>query len=418
MLSCTVESDGAGAACAVFVAVLLAGCGVADADPDLTSVRDSAGIAIVENQWPDSADIAWWVIEAPPLADIGGEDGGEAYALYQVSSAARLADGRIVVANGGGGDVRYFSEDGEHLRTSGRRGGGPGEFQRPGQIFVAAGDTVLVADPFVRRISVLDPQGTFVRELATAAAGGDGAAFFSPTESFEDGTLLGIRGFSPDMNSTEVQRPDMAIVTMSPSGDQDTLMTIPGSEMRLTIRRRAAGSGPNAIGSISIGRPPFRKSTGYAVGNGSLYVGTQDAAEVRVYGRDGTLRRIVRTGATLRPVTPDDVSAWIDFETADLDPEQQQQRRAALSADPPGDVIPPYGSIEVDRAGNLWIADFDTRVAPRGRWTVYDPEGRILARVQLPPGINIQEIADDYVLGIVRDELDVEHVRLYTLLRP
>jgi hypothetical protein len=409
---------GAGAAGAVFVAVLLAGCGAADADPDLTSVRDSAGIAIVENEWPDSADIAWWVIDSPPLADIGGEDGGEAYALYQVSSAARLADGRIVVANGGGGDVRYFAEDGEHLRTSGRRGGGPGEFQRPGQIFVAAGDTVLVADPFVRRISVLDPQGTFVRELATTAAGGDVAGFFSPTERFEDGTLLGIRSFSPDMNSTEVQRPDMAVVIMSPSGEQDTLMTIPGSEMRLTIRRRAAGSGPDAIGSISIGRPPFRKSTSYAVGNASLYVGTQDAAEVRVHGRDGTLRRIVRTGATLRPVTPDDVSAWIDYEVADLDPEQQQQRRDALSADPPGDVIPPYGSIEVDRAGNLWIADFDTRVAPRGRWTVYDPEGRILARVQLPPGINIQEIADDYVLGIVRDELDVEHVRLYTLRRP
>ena len=55
-------------------------------------------------------------------------------------------NGRLVVTNGGSADVRYYAADGAHLRTTGRRGQGPGEFQRPGLLLPLAGVSVLVVD--------------------------------------------------------------------------------------------------------------------------------------------------------------------------------------------------------------------------------------------------------------------------------
>jgi hypothetical protein len=43
--------------------------------------------------------------------------------------------------------------------------------------------------------------------------------------------------------------------------------------------------------------------------------------------------------------------------------------------------------------------------------------GRILARVQMPSKFRVQEIGEDYVLGVWRDDLDVESVRVYGLRR-
>jgi hypothetical protein len=51
------------------------------------------------------------------------------------------------------------------------------------------------------------------------------------------------------------------------------------------------------------------------------------------------------------------------------------------------------------------------------RWIVLDSTGHPAARVRTPPGLYPLEIGFDYVLGMALDELDVETVRLYRLLK-
>jgi hypothetical protein len=41
-----------------------------------------------------------------------------------------------------------------------------------------------------------------------------------------------------------------------------------------------------------------------------------------------------------------------------------------------------------------------------------------VARVSLPKSLNLFEIGADYVLGEVRDDLNVEYVQLFALSRP
>jgi len=52
---------------------------------------------------------------------------------------------------------------------------------------------------------------------------------------------------------------------------------------------------------------------------------------------------------------------------------------------------------------------------PQPTWTVFADDGHVLGTVDTPPGLEIYQIGNDYVLGVWRDETDVEHVRLYGL---
>ena len=51
------------------------------------------------------------------------------------------------------------------------------------------------------------------------------------------------------------------------------------------------------------------------------------------------------------------------------------------------------------------------------RWTVFDSQGVMLGVVQTPPAFLVYQIGADFVLGSWSDELDVEHVRLYELIK-
>jgi hypothetical protein len=52
------------------------------------------------------------------------------------------------------------------------------------------------------------------------------------------------------------------------------------------------------------------------------------------------------------------------------------------------------------------------------RWTVFDREHRMLGTVTTPPRFIVSWIGEDLVLGIWRDEFDVEYVRGYELIKP
>lgn len=96
------------------------------------------------------------------------------------------------------------------------------------------------------------------------------------------------------------------------------------------------------------------------------------------------------------------------------------QTRERLEPRPRVPAVPAFAELEVDDAGRLWVRDFampwqDDRPA---RWNVHDADGRLLGTVEVPADLRVTHIARDAVVGITRDDLDVEHVRVYALRRP
>jgi hypothetical protein len=205
-------------------------------------------------------------------------------------------------------------------------------------------------------------------------------------------------------------RPDVVYVAITPGAEtQDTLGRFTGTERFIDV-----GTTGGRITSINVTTAPFGKATTVLPAGAELFVATQDAAQVEIYGADGALRSIIRTGVPLRPVTPDLVEDLLERRYADLPPEQAKAARQATAALPAGKSVPPYGKVALDRSGDLWIQDYPI-VSDENRWTVYSADGLPLARIALPPEFTPYDIGDGWILGRELDELEVEHVRIYEI---
>ena len=250
------------------LAASAATCGDAEEGrSDLNSVvRDSAGVTIVENERsaPDTR-LGWRIAESPTLS-IGAFEGDPAYELYQVMDAARLPDGRIVVANAGTGELRVFDASGAHLESWGGRGEGPGEFGEfaaPFSVEAWPGDSIAASDTYARRVSIFDAHGvhgrTFVLEDPYYRLFGvmpDGKMCLGTIPAFEAGTM-----------GTGMVRREVEYAIASPDGSLHVALgTYPASEWYIF----AEGGG------MAVYPQPFRHSAIARVWGDLIVIGSND----------------------------------------------------------------------------------------------------------------------------------------------
>jgi hypothetical protein len=176
---------------AIVLTCTVAACGgdvrPAQSKPDI--VRDSAGIAIVENRAPAWSETEAWRVADTATLQMGVAEGDPDHEFYQIAGVARLSDGTIVVANAGTQQLRYFAPDGSLRATAGRKGGGPGEFEMLTTLIGIPGDSVLTFDASHRRFSVFDASGRHVRDFGTSAGGGSAVSLL-PLGRLDDGTYI------------------------------------------------------------------------------------------------------------------------------------------------------------------------------------------------------------------------------------
>ena len=94
---------------------------------------------------------------------------GDAPGYFDRPSAVAVApDGTIYVADGHGGDsnarIVKIAPDGKVVKTWGKKGSGPGEFNEPHGIALDSAGRVFVADRVNSRIQIFDPDGKFLAE--------------------------------------------------------------------------------------------------------------------------------------------------------------------------------------------------------------------------------------------------------------
>jgi hypothetical protein len=399
----------------VALPLLLASCGDSPARSTTAAVvRDSAGIAIVENPAETGDSLAWRIASRPEL-DVGG-GAAPAEQLFQALAATRLADGRVVVANAGTHELRFYAPDGRHLLSAGREGDGPGEFRHLGWVGLLSGDTLAAWDDVQGRLSVFDPRGRFVRAFTPSGLPG---AFPRLHGALADGSFVLSTGI--DLASLraagQAWRDTAAYVRVGRAGERLSEMgRFPGTEQFAAIP-------PGGRGTFRVETRPFARRTVTAVHGDRLYVGTGDAYELAAYDASGKLERLIRRehrplGVTARD--REDYRASIVNLGAPGNEQSRRDRERMLETAPYPDAMPPYTGLRVDPDGYLWVEE---AVRPGERsggvpWSVFDPRGRLLGRLRIPPALYVMEIGRDYVLGRARDENDVEHLRLYRLERP
>lgn len=410
---------------AICIALFLGACGAGERAATGTVVRDSAGITIVENSSPVWTETTRWRVSPEPEVEIGVLEGEEVYQLNRVRGATVLSDGRIVIANAGSAELRYYDASGRYLQTVGRRGGGPGEFQFVGIPYRLAGDSLLVgADPGAHRLALFDLDGRYVESYGTPGT----RALGSAVGVLEDGDVVRLALLAGMGGDDGQGRDPMVVVRHARDGTPtDTLARLPGSE-RYRVTERS-GSMIMVMNSLI----PFAREQRVALGGGLVYAGAGDSYEVEVYrtdrresdlaeNRESDLaenpvrpERLIRLQRPNRPVTSADVA---EFRRTRLDREMDDNLRRRteryLAEVTFPKEMPAYRDLRADARGNLWVEEYrapEEEVTPR--WEVFDPDGVWLGTVETPVGFQIFEIGEDYQLGLWRDELGVEYLRRY-----
>ncbi|MEX2284280.1 MAG: 6-bladed beta-propeller [Gemmatimonadota bacterium] len=93
-------------------------------------------------------------------------DGNRSSEVGEPLTLARMSDGRLLLNTMAGKPwIAVFDSTGKHIRTIGRRGGGPGEFLTIGRFRVTGKDTLRIFDIGAHRMTVLTSSFALVQTL-------------------------------------------------------------------------------------------------------------------------------------------------------------------------------------------------------------------------------------------------------------
>ncbi len=383
-------------------------------------VRDSAGVRIVENARPLWTAATAWTLSSQPVLLIGGGTEPE-YKFSRVGAAARLGDGRIVVAERADLHLRMFDSTGRYLRTSGRKGQNPGEFTDIGLLMRLPGDSLAVES--MQYTSIFAPDGQFIRQVRYGpfAPGVLQTPFVAVLGRFADGSAV-VGDFPQGRRSGRV---------VARFADSSTLLLVdPTGAVTRQVDRVPAASFGASVGTPT--RLTFGPELVQASAANHVYLGFADHYVIREYDAGWTLRRIIRRAWTPRPLTPTDlhtyVDAWMERWSTDSGPRRDRDRLARLNAPYP-DSLPAFVDLLASPDGGLWLRDPDLAGAAGcacltsvttgpSRWSVFDARGRWLGQVNMPIGFMPAEVGGDYVLGQLRDANGPPRVAMYRIVKP
>ena len=392
---------------ALLMVLALGGSADAIAAQESYTIRDSAGVPIVENSGPAWSPGEEWRVGPRPVLRIGTVDGDPNQMFEQVRGAVRMDDGIIVVLEGGTNELRLFDSSGGFVRTLGGTGEGPGEFRFLTEVWVS-GDTIFGFCNLQKRISVFGRSGDVLETIRVEVAAGAGGP--SAKSQFGDGTLL---------------------VLSAPSGGLAfTLGAIQGKNWRLD-RFSRAGAFMNEIAFVkesnrwghdipgipSFPYLPLSLGIGpYAASGDHVHAGDPAEGSIQRWSASGNLMRVIRWPVPELRVTERDQSRYRE---ARSDPPRDIDRASwnrYLRETPFPGRMPAYRRLLVDALGNLWAKRFRPPWAEEEpSWYVFNEQGEWLGEITTPRGLWVFEIGADYLLGLQRDELDVPFVVMIPL---
>lgn len=202
------------------LAALLTACG-SSAPPRTSITTDSAGVRITNSSAPSFTDATRWTIDTTPMVDIGSDT--DTTAQFNDVPGALLVGDTIIVADGSDLVLRYFDLRGNALKTVGRKGAGPGEYESI-RTLQRAGDSLLIHDAQQERATLLHTSGSFGRTFRVQRDA-KGGTWSVPIGRWSDGRFLlaGQSGVNSAMPVGPVSR-TFAVMRYGANGAFDTLL--------------------------------------------------------------------------------------------------------------------------------------------------------------------------------------------------
>jgi len=356
---------------------------------------------------------------------IGSVDHPE-QSLTRIGDVILGANGVIYVAQPQDGLIKVFDRTGQSIQTIGGRGRGPGEFEALRTIgFI--GDTLYATDTRLRRVSHFNREGSLIRtyDLASPLIVEGPRQVYPPTVPvllLDDGTAL--------------VWPSMSVAWRAAGNDRLPLWRLDMSTLEIDTIAEVTLGIPNAIVTHAgrrLGVPkPFPDAPLFelhADGSGLVVVDREistgdNPARFRV-------TKITLTGDTTfasvfeyepQPITSALVNDAISSISAELarryadSPPTSRIRHDLEQAGHIPDRLPPVLEMATGVDGSIWIK---REAVQNGRslWQVLGAQGTVIAEIRLGTRESVRYAAENALLTVERDELDVPYINRYRIAK-
>ena len=320
--------------------VLLASC-----SPQKTewkgTIEEVDGITVVNNPKEPMYGEDVFVLEEE--LSIGEAIGKEEYMFSEVTSVATDNENRIYVLDYEDCKVKIYDKNGDHIKTFGREGRGPGDLHLPHTITISRENEIVVKN--FRNIAYFSLDGEYIRTLSTAKYDMTSARIDS------DGNILGVEIVRDEENPRyELKKFDSAANYLRSFGSS------PLSDFRRD------------------GFNPFFPVLRWTIINGNQIVfGYQAEYELEIFDTGGNLIRKISKEYTPVKVTQKDAEERLEGE--DLPPQILERM-----------VLPehhcPFSRLYADDEGRIFVTTYERTPDGEGYYfDVFDAQGRFFAKV-------------------------------------
>lgn len=324
-------------------------------------IDDPDGLRVVNPETPAAGEVTLSVEE---LWRVGDDD---ELLFGIVSELLTDADGNVYLLDGQLQEIQVISPDGEWLRTIGRQGQGPGEFNNAGDMFWSPTGQIGVIQNWPGKIVMLRPDGSPGDQFALPYGKG-GSLQAASRGHGQDGRMV----LSGSAWTTEDEQTYQRTYLKAYGAD--------GTELASFVETRSASQ----FGNFEFEEKTFvdfqRRWAAASDGRVAAPL-TFDAYEIHVWNTDGTLDRIIeRPDYAQVERTADEregfqqiydrITSWNPNSTFDVAPVHQAVSQMHFRDD-----------------GSLWVMSGRDQWRPEdgrfGSFDVYDREGRYVQRVIL-----------------------------------
>lgn len=320
--------------------MLLSSCGQQKAEWKGT-IEEMDGVTIVKNPKEPMYREDIFVLEEE--LSIGEGIGREEYMFSEVASVATDEEERIYVLDSEECNVKIYDIKGDHIKTFGRKGEGPGDLHLPRSITVSKENEIVVKN--YRNISYFSLDGEYKRTLSTAKYDMTTARIDS------DGNILGVEIVRDEENPRyELKKLD---------SEANYIRSV-GSSPLPNFRRD--------------GFNPFFPTLRWTIINGNQIVfGYMGKYELKVFDTEGNLIRKISKEYTPVEVIPKDVEERLEGE--DLPP--QIKERMTLP-----EHHCPFWRLNTDDEGRIFVTTYERTPDGAGYYfDVFDAQGRFVVKV-------------------------------------
>lgn len=338
-------------------------------------------------------DVPGWRLER--AAQVGGQDADEDHMLYGAQIVSEDAEGRFYVLNFGDRRLQVFDSTGRFVRNVGRKGKGPGEFTSPMAAVPVGADALFVLEAVPARLMRFRRStGEFAGDVPIEIKG---MAPLRLVAAPDGGLLVELRTLLNDptkiVSASTVAWVDTATGAVRPVVQLDSV-----TRVRRSARQRGGTSS-------TVMDPPFAPRPVWSPdGRGGVLYG--DGAEFAVY----------RAAAGAAPA--------LAFRGQGAAAAVTRADRERILSTPRGKMLedyefparkPFFSGLGLDPQGLVWVQ----RPGESGveSWEVREPDGTRRGELRLPPLARVLGVSATSVYVVQKDELDVETLYRYRLIR-